>query len=316
MIAPGRGDLEFHYTGPLLHRSGSRQLPLHARGLRPRVDRGRLPARRRSTRTSRRASTPSASRPATTTVCGTRRARSCASRCGRTSSRPPGSTGLCARGTGAGGVRRRAPAGRPGPSARERELEQLVAERTLQLEEANAKLQQLSELDALTAIANRRRFEETLAREWRRATRDELPLSLDHDRHRLLQGLQRRQRPPARRPVPAARGRRDPRGLDASGRPRRPLRGRGVRGDPAVDAQSRRRAPWRSCCGPRVERMATRHRASPFGVVTISLGVATAIAGGDLPPRSPWSPRPTKRSTAPSEPARNRVEAGDFVKAG
>ena len=62
--------------------------------------------------------------------------------------------------------------------ARERELEQTVAERTLQLEEANTKLQQLSEVDPLTGIANRRRFEETLAREWRRAMRDEMPLSL------------------------------------------------------------------------------------------------------------------------------------------
>lgn len=39
-------------------------------------------------------------------------------------------------------------------------------------------LQQLLSTDALTAIANRRRFDETLAREWRRCQRSGLPLSL------------------------------------------------------------------------------------------------------------------------------------------
>jgi diguanylate cyclase (GGDEF)-like protein len=39
-------------------------------------------------------------------------------------------------------------------------------------------LQQLLSTDALTGIANRRRFDETLAREWRRCQRSGLPLSL------------------------------------------------------------------------------------------------------------------------------------------
>ena len=62
-----------------------------------------------------------------------------------------------------------------------------------------------------------------------------------HDRHRLLQGLQRRARPPDRRPVPAARRRGDPRGPDAAGRPRRAVRRRRVRGGAAVNAFPRRR---------------------------------------------------------------------------
>lgn len=61
---------------------------------------------------------------------------------------------------------------------RERKLVRLVLERTHQLEEANRTLQRLSYLDALTGIANRRRFEETLDIEWRRTRRVGVPLSL------------------------------------------------------------------------------------------------------------------------------------------
>jgi diguanylate cyclase (GGDEF)-like protein len=47
-----------------------------------------------------------------------------------------------------------------------------------QLEEKNRLLERLSSLDALTGIANRGRFDAALRQEWRRAVRDESPLSL------------------------------------------------------------------------------------------------------------------------------------------
>ncbi len=46
------------------------------------------------------------------------------------------------------------------------------------LEEANAKLQAQSSLDGLTGIANRRRFEEFMEIEWKRARRNKTPISL------------------------------------------------------------------------------------------------------------------------------------------
>jgi len=65
------------------------------------------------------------------------------------------------------------------------QLEELVKERTRQLEvsnaeleEANQKLEQLATRDGLTGIANRRCFDEVFRREWRRAWRNELPISL------------------------------------------------------------------------------------------------------------------------------------------
>ena len=61
---------------------------------------------------------------------------------------------------------------------RTNELSRMVAERTAQLEEANAILRQLSAQDGLTGIANRRHFDEELDREWRRAIRAKSPLSL------------------------------------------------------------------------------------------------------------------------------------------
>lgn len=47
-----------------------------------------------------------------------------------------------------------------------------------QLEEANERFRQLSSQDGLTAVANRRRFDEFYNQEWRRAVRDSLPFSL------------------------------------------------------------------------------------------------------------------------------------------
>lgn len=58
------------------------------------------------------------------------------------------------------------------------ELERLVGERTDALREANERLSELSFTDALTGIPNRRRFDEALDAEWKRAIRFGHPLSL------------------------------------------------------------------------------------------------------------------------------------------
>ncbi|MEH0021390.1 MAG: diguanylate cyclase [Desulfobacter sp.] len=62
-----------------------------------------------------------------------------------------------------------------------RELDAKVAElETLkhELEESNEKLRQLSSLDGLTDLPNRRFFDETLVREWQRGRRRQTPLTL------------------------------------------------------------------------------------------------------------------------------------------
>ncbi|AKJ28935.1 diguanylate cyclase [Caldimonas brevitalea] len=57
-------------------------------------------------------------------------------------------------------------------------LERKVAERTAALEEANRRLEQLSLTDALTGLANRRRFSDALDAEWLRGLRNRTPLGL------------------------------------------------------------------------------------------------------------------------------------------
>ena len=53
-----------------------------------------------------------------------------------------------------------------------------LTETRRQLEQRNRDLERLSALDTLTQIANRRRFDAVLRQEWRRAVRDEAPISL------------------------------------------------------------------------------------------------------------------------------------------
>jgi diguanylate cyclase (GGDEF)-like protein len=53
-----------------------------------------------------------------------------------------------------------------------------LTETRRQLEQRNRDLERLSALDTLTQIANRHRFDTVLRQEWRRAVRDEAPISL------------------------------------------------------------------------------------------------------------------------------------------
>jgi diguanylate cyclase (GGDEF)-like protein len=57
-------------------------------------------------------------------------------------------------------------------------LELRIAERTLDLEQANRQLKLLSLTDALTGISNRRCFDQALEREWRRCARNGKPLTV------------------------------------------------------------------------------------------------------------------------------------------
>jgi diguanylate cyclase (GGDEF)-like protein len=61
---------------------------------------------------------------------------------------------------------------------RQLEMEHLVAKRTEELKLANEHLARLSFVDALTGLANRRCFDETLEKEWRRAARLKIPLAV------------------------------------------------------------------------------------------------------------------------------------------
>jgi diguanylate cyclase (GGDEF)-like protein len=63
-------------------------------------------------------------------------------------------------------------------AARAAELARILELRTTELESARIQLQRLSTEDPLTAVANHEQFLEFLEREWRRARRDGMPLTL------------------------------------------------------------------------------------------------------------------------------------------
>jgi len=58
------------------------------------------------------------------------------------------------------------------------DLEAKVSQRTQELATAARRLEGLSSIDGMTGVANRRRFDETLPVEWGRAARDKRPLSI------------------------------------------------------------------------------------------------------------------------------------------
>jgi diguanylate cyclase (GGDEF)-like protein len=61
---------------------------------------------------------------------------------------------------------------------RQIDMERLVAQRTEELRLANEHLSRLSFVDALTGLANRRRFDEALHEEWRRSRRHQTPMAV------------------------------------------------------------------------------------------------------------------------------------------
>jgi diguanylate cyclase (GGDEF)-like protein/PAS domain S-box-containing protein len=57
-------------------------------------------------------------------------------------------------------------------------LEELVADRTRELAQANESLRRLATLDGLTGLPNRRTFDSTLEHEWKRCKQENIPLAL------------------------------------------------------------------------------------------------------------------------------------------
>jgi diguanylate cyclase (GGDEF)-like protein len=156
-----------------------------------------------------------------------------------------------------------------------------LALRELLLEEANQKLQALTVMEAMTGIANRRGFDETVAGESRRAMRDKTPLSLimidiDHfkafnDRYGHQDGDE------CLRRVAAEIRSTLERAGDTVARYGGEEFAVTLPGTPASGAAS-----LAESMRARVEILAIPHDQSPGGVVTISLGVATSVAGGRL----------------------------------
>lgn len=155
-------------------------------------------------------------------------------------------------------------------------LEEQVATRTAELQRANLELQELSRRDALTQLPNRRHFDEVLASEWDRARRASLSLSLimldvdyfkrfnDHYGHQAGDACLQ-----AVAPILAERVRR-PGDLAAR-----------YGGEEfamiLTDADTQGALGVAEAVRRAIAELAIPHAESPLGMVTASLGVATAI---------------------------------------
>ena len=160
---------------------------------------------------------------------------------------------------------------------RQMQLEAMVAARTHELEESNAKLAELSSTDGLTGINNRRGFDAALESEWRRASRNGYTLALamldvdhfkaynDHYGHQAGDQCLR-----AVAELIAAHGRRTSDLVARYGGEEFALLAS------ATDGESAMQIARGICEGLAV--LAIPHAKSPYGVVTISIGVATSMA--------------------------------------
>ena len=165
-----------------------------------------------------------------------------------------------------------------------RELQVLVEERTQALEKANERLQLISNTDALTGIANRRHFDQALAHEWARAQRSHAPvavimLDVDAFKHfndqyghlagdKCLQALALT--------LAQSGGRREGDLVARFG------------GEefvvllPAADAQMAMDVAHQ--IQHAIQALALPHEGAPFGIVTVSFGVATVVPQRDQAP--------------------------------
>ncbi|MES2259601.1 MAG: diguanylate cyclase [Pseudomonadota bacterium] len=162
-------------------------------------------------------------------------------------------------------------------------LEAQVAERTGALQESNRKLAALSATDSLTGIANRRSFDDALAREWRRAARNHETLAvamLDVDYFKLYNdhyGHQAGDACLSRVAQVLAAGMHRPGDMVARyGGEEFAFIAPATSGPDALRVADRVRAELAALALPHVE--------SPFGHVTASIGVAVLVPGQDGAP--------------------------------
>jgi diguanylate cyclase (GGDEF)-like protein len=163
---------------------------------------------------------------------------------------------------------------------RQKQLQALVAARTGELEESNAKLATLSSTDALTGITNRRGFDEALAAEWRRARRNGHSLALamlDVDHFKSYNDFYGHQAgDQCLRAVAGV--------IDNFGRRTGDLVAR-YGGEefallaPVSDGAAGLALAQGVC--RELERLALPHARSPYGVITISIGVAALVPADD-----------------------------------
>ena len=195
--------------------------------------------------------------------------------------------------------------------SKEMEVEETLKRTENALQKANRKLQELATMDGLTRIANRRRFDDQLAQEWRRLGREGGSLSLimcDIDHFKLyndtyghqagddcLRTVARAISDTARRPADlAARYGGEEFAVI--------LPNTGGEGAMQVAREIRQE----------VRRLKLAHRSSPVApCVTLSLGVATAVPDPKMPPERlvAWADKALYEA---KEQGRDRVIARDI----
>jgi diguanylate cyclase (GGDEF)-like protein len=201
-------------------------------------------------------------------------------------------------------------------SRQKRELEELVAARTSELAAANERLAHLSREDPLTGVANRRRLDEALEDEWRRAERHETPLAfllLDVDHFKAYNDLLGHRAGDGCLAAVAAAG--------AAANTRAGARVAPNGGEevavlmPGADLAAA--LPSAENARRRVEMLLISHPGSAVAqVVTVSVGVACARPGVDTAAPSELVEAADRALYEAKSEGRNRVRAGGASRAG